>query len=274
MKKKIVLIYLLCLAFRLVDEFMIRTDQGIIGELFVHKLIGIAIIAFALYKLEMHFRNIGFRKDRLFSGLLKGLLTGGAAYAVAYGVDILVSMADGGANLGFYITSYNIAGNTVVQAGALFVAICVAGNIINVIMEEGLFRGLFITIGEKKCSFWNACLFSAFLFGLWHIFMPIRNILDGEQTPAGAIISALVLFIASSIFAIQLGMEFKMTGALWEGMVVHFINNASANLLHVVTPNGADGNQTLRIAIAQVCMLLIVTLRYLRWQKEQGKFTG
>jgi hypothetical protein len=48
-------------------------------------------------------------------------------------------------------------------------------------------------------------------------------------------------------------------GGLWAGMAVHFVNNASVNLLHVTTVSGADELQTLRIAIAQtlICMVAL-----------------
>lgn len=47
-KEKIVsivfIIYLLCFVFRLFEYFILRTDQTVVGEAVVHKLIGIAIL--------------------------------------------------------------------------------------------------------------------------------------------------------------------------------------------------------------------------------------
>ncbi|MDR1095751.1 MAG: hypothetical protein LBL31_05130, partial [Spirochaetaceae bacterium] len=42
--------FLVLYAFRLADSFLLRTDQGPLGELFTHKIIGIALlIAAALF---------------------------------------------------------------------------------------------------------------------------------------------------------------------------------------------------------------------------------
>ena len=40
--------YFLCYAFRIFEYFVLRTDQTLIGEAIVHKLIGIAVL-FLLY---------------------------------------------------------------------------------------------------------------------------------------------------------------------------------------------------------------------------------
>jgi hypothetical protein len=68
-------------------------------------------------------------------------------------------------------------------------------------------------------------------------------------------------------------MQFKQANSsLWDGMVVHFVNNASVNFFHVVYTNGmADGtesNPTMRIAIAQTLMFIIVAVRWYLWRKK------
>jgi hypothetical protein len=50
-------------------------------------------------------------------------------------------------------------------------------------------------------------------------------------------------------------------------MVVHFINNASVNLIHVVLADGTDSNPTMRIAIAQTIMFIVVAVRYFGWKR-------
>jgi len=62
---------------------------------------------------------------------------------------------------------------------------------------------------------------------------------------------------------IQYVMMFKLTGALWTPMAVHFVNNASANLLHVVTITGADELLVTRISVAQSLSFLIVLVLFL-----------
>jgi hypothetical protein len=66
-------------------------------------------------------------------------------------------------------------------------------------------------------------------------------------------------------------MQFKQANSsLWDGMVVHFINNASVNFFHIVYANGIESNPTMRIAIAQTIMFIIVVVRWIVWKKEKA----
>ncbi|MDR2883666.1 MAG: CPBP family intramembrane metalloprotease [Deferribacteraceae bacterium] len=256
--KRILSLFLVILILRIIDSFILRTDQGIIGELFVHKLAGVALLLIVA-------RDIFNAKHRL-HGVLSGLAIAGIAYLTAYTVEIAIAYMQGGKpSLQFYVTSYQIMGNTLLNSGVAFVIICIVGNIINVVMEDGIFRGLFIRLGERQWSFARANLFAALLFGIWHAIMPIRNYIDGDQSLTGATISALIILFSSFLFGVQLGWQYRISGSLWSGMTVHFINNTSANLLHVVV-NGMEGSPTMRIAIAQTIMFVLVVILYMRYR--------
>ncbi len=264
--------YLICFVLRNAESILIRTDQTVIGEAFIHKLLGIVLLAMALRLLQYRWADIGFCRSRLAGGLLKGALLGGGAFAVAYGVEMITQAVAGNApTLRFYATSYTVLGNISLQGGFLFILACIVGNIINVVMEEGVFRGFFVKLMENRYSFWKACLFSSALFGLWHIAQPLRNLIDGEQSLMSAATSALLLVITSTLFGIQLCMLMKLTGSLWAGMMVHFINNASVNLLHVVTTMGMDAFQTMRITVAQTLAFIVVLVMFLQ-RKKAGTF--
>jgi hypothetical protein len=76
-------------------------------------------------------------------------------------------------------------------------------------------------------------------------------------------------------FSIQLGMQFKQAhSSLWDGMVVHFINNASVNFFHVVLPTVTESIPTMRIAIAQTILFVIVSVRWFLWKKEGRERSG
>jgi hypothetical protein len=137
-------------------------------------------------------------------------------------------------------------------------------------MENSIFSGVMISVAEKRHSFFIANgFYSSFLFGLWHSIMPLRNFVDGYQSLTGAVLSALLLFGSSFLFSVQLGMQFRQANSsLWDGMVVHFINNASVNFFHVVYTNGTESNPTMRIAIAQALMFIIVAVRWYLWRKQ------
>ena len=72
--KFIWLFYFGCFVLRAVEYFIIRTDQSIIGEAFIHKLIGIGLLAAAIQYLGYRWRDIGFRAGDAPKGICKGLL--------------------------------------------------------------------------------------------------------------------------------------------------------------------------------------------------------
>lgn len=263
--------FLVLYAFRIFDSFVLRTDQGPIGELFTHKIIGIVLLIMAARFLRLNVADIGFKWKLLPRGILIGIVIGGSAYLAAYVIEIIIAAALGKSpSLRFYTTSYNITGNIALNGGLLFIAISIAGNIINVIMENAVFSGLMISAAEKRHSFFFANgFYSSFLFGLWHGVMPLRNYVDGNMSRNGAIAAALMLFLTSFIFSVQLGMQFKQaSSSLWDGMVVHFINNASVNLFHVVYANGVESLPAMRLTIAGTIMFIIVTVRWFVWKKR------
>ena len=265
----LIVFFLTCYALRITDSLLLRTDQGPIGELFTHKLLGIVLLATALFFLRMKWADIGFKFDQFPRGILTGLAIGGSAYITAFVAEIVVAAIQGKSpSLQFYVTNYDLLGNAVLGNSTLFVLICITGNIINVIMENGVFSGLMITVGKKRHSFFIANgFYSSFLFGLWHSVMPLRNFIDGNMPLSSALFAALMLFFSSFIFSIQTGMQYERAGSLWDGMVVHFMNNASANLFHVVFQDGTESTPIMRIAIAQIIMFIIVTVRWFIWKK-------
>jgi membrane protease YdiL (CAAX protease family) len=263
--------FALCFAARIIELFVIRTDLSVVGEAFIHKLFGIALLAAALFVLHLKWRDIGFRKDRLIRGVLMGALIGAGAFAIAYGVEMLVNRQNGGApTLEFYVTSYGLAGNSAMQGGFPFILICVAGNLTNVAMEDGVFRGLFMRVLGSRYSFIASMMISSAIFGIWHGLLPLRSFMDGGQSGAGAVMSAVLLIVTGFIFGVELCLLCKWEGALWAGMTVHFINNASVNLLHVTAVSGADELQTLRIAVAQTLICLMASAPVIRqWGKPE-----
>jgi membrane protease YdiL (CAAX protease family) len=255
----------------MMDSFLLRTDQGPIGELFTHKIIGIALLAAVVFSLRLKWSDIGFKWNLFPRGILIGIAIAAPAYITAYAVEIIIAALQGKSpSFQFYVSSYNITGNTALSGGILMILICIIGNIINVTMENSIFSGIMITVAEKRHSFFIANgFYSSFLFGLWHSVMPLRNFIDGDQSLAGAVLSMLLLFGSSFLFSVQLGMQFKQaSSSLWDGMVVHFINNTSVNLFHVVFADGTDSNPTMRLAIAQTIMLIIVSVRWHFWRKQ------
>ena len=134
-------IYAICLAFRCIEYFLIRTDQTFFGEAFIHKLLGIAVCFAALRVLHIKPREIGFHKRSAPKNMLYGAILGVSVYFVAYAVEtIILAAMRKSPQLQLYVTSYSVDGNIGNQTGFVFFVLCVVCNIINVIMEEIVFR--------------------------------------------------------------------------------------------------------------------------------------
>lgn len=258
-------IYLLCFAFRGLEYFVLRTDRTFFSEAFIHKLIGIAILFLAAKMYDMKPQNIGFEKSGVLYNLLRGLAFGLTVFAIAYAVEILILASQGRfETVKFYVSAYSADGNVGNQTGLIFFIICIIGNIINVIMEEGLFRGLFQQILERKYTFILSAVISSCLFGLWHIMAPLRSFCDGALSTGGLIANVLMLTVTSGFIGFKFSLLTKMTGSLYMGMADHFVNNTIVNVIHVMSDTGADELQTVRIAVAQSISFILVLTYYLQ----------
>ena len=150
------------------------------------------------------------------------------------------------------------------QTAFIFFAICIVGNIINVIMEEGVFRGLFQQILQKKYSFVLSAVVASCLFGLWHMIAPLRNYDDGTSSMGGLIFNAALLVVTSGLIGFKFALLTKMTNNLYMAMGDHFVNNTIVNILHVVSKTGADELQFVRITVAQTLSFIIVLVYHLK----------
>ena len=257
-------IYIICFVFRAVEYFFLRTDQTVLGEAFVHKLIGITILFAAARYYGFSNKEIGFSNNKIFKDTLKGLGFGLAVFTLAYSVEILILAIRGHfESMSFYVSAYSVDGNVGNQTAFIFFIMCFVGNIINVVMEEGVFRGLFQKILENKYSFFIAAVIASSLFGLWHIMSPLRSFSDGTMSSGGCAANSLMLIVTSALVGFKFAMMTKLTGNLYMAMGDHFVNNTIVNILHVISVGGADQLQVVRISIAQSVSFIIVLVWYL-----------
>ena len=261
----VVIIYVICFAFRAIEYFAIRTDQTFFGELFIHKLIGIAILIAATFLFRYKFDEIGFKTGKSLLDILKGLTFGIVVFIIAYGTEIIILAA--------YVTAYSVdAGTEVKRTGFLFFLICVIGNIINVLMEEGVFRGLFQKMLSDKYKFLIAGIIASVLFGFWHIMAPLRSLIDGNKSVGGFIGESAMLIGTSALVGFKFAMMGKITGNLYMGMGDHFVNNTIINILHVINKeNEADQLQVIRISIAQSVSFIAVLIWFIIDRKRKAK---
>ena len=263
-------IYFICYGFRVFEYFILRTDKTWVGEAVVHKLTGIVILFAAVGFLRETLADIGLARKGGLRNIGKGLFFGIGVFIIAYAVEIMMAIAGGTfVSLQVYVSTYAVDQNLGHRTEWLFFIICIVGNMVNVFMEEGIFRGLFQKILEKKYSFMCSALIASILFGLWHIVGPIRNYFDGVSGVEGMIANAIMLTVTSALVGFKFALLTKMTGSLYMAMGDHFVNNTIVNILHVVSETGIDEMMFVRITIAQSVSFLLVLICYIRREHKR-----
>ena len=256
------ILFLICLAVHTLEVLFIRTDETVLAECFINKVFGIGALFFVLNRLGMTWRDIGIKKDALAAGIAKGFVICAASYSVAFVAEfIALKMRGTPAHIEFFVTGFSLTGNTVKLTGIGFVLMCIFFNVINVWMEEGLFRGFYITYLSSEYSPKKALYLSALLFGLWHIVTPVRILIDGDMAAGEFIVMTVGYIILSMLMGIKWGLLYQNSGNIWIGMADHFFNNCIVtNLLHVVTENGIDEMQIIRVMIGELLSFAAVVL--------------
>lgn len=249
---------------RIIEYFLIKTDETIVAENFLHKAFGIVVLAIVLHSCGSTWKSIGFTKGKAVSDILKGFLLGGGCFLAAYSMEcLMLYQTDQNVSLAFYISGFTLNGETVRHDGFLFLLLCIVLNLINVWMEESVFRGLFMKILVPKLSFIRAVLLIAFLFRIWHLVMPLRDYVQGNLSLADSLIMGIGYIVLAGIMSIKWSLLYKMTGVLWMGLGDHLFNNVIVtNLLHVISNGEADSMQVIRIMIGQMLSFAIITIWY------------
>lgn len=266
------LIFALVLAVHIFEALVLRMDETIFAENFINKLFGILVIFVMLCVLKWKWAGIGFSKNNFWKSVAIGFALALASFFVGYMIEILILVAKGQRfSLGIFTTSFSLVGDVETNKGIGFILMCVFFNVINVIMEEGLFRGLFFKLTNIKYSEKTAIGVQSLLFGLWHIVTPLHNLIDGDINAVGFVLLSVGYVILAGLMGIKWSLLYKMTGNLYAGMADHFFNNCIAsNLLHIVTDTGIDELMIARIAIAQLLSFCVVVFVYFKQKKKIG----
>ena len=261
------IIFIICSVARVIEYFFMRTDETFLSENFLHKLFGILLLWGILSICKLRWKDIGFTSKGIMSGVGKGLLFGLVCSIFAYTVECLILLfLHGNVHLLFYACGFSLIDEKGSKAGILFILFSVLFNLINVWMEEGVFRGLFTKILEG-ISYRRSLLFIAFLFGIWHLVMPLRDFLQGESSLTNLIVMGIGYVILAGMMSIKWSLLYKMTGSLWLGLGDHLFNNLASNLIHVVSNSESDSLQVVRILLWQLLSFAIVLSIYKRRSK-------
>ncbi len=255
-----VAVFIICLIVHGLEVFFIRTDETVFAECFINKVFGIIVLFVLLHMFKMKWRDIGFVKEKLVKDCLKGFGICALFYSIGFLVEFIVMAMQGNpGHMEFFVTGFSLTGNVVKQTGIGFVLLCIGFNIINVWMEEGLFRGFYITYLKKAISPKKALMLAAALFGIWHLVTPLRSVADGEMTVGTFIVMSIGYIVLSALMGIKWGLLFEKSGTIWIGLADHFFNNCVVtNLLHVVSDTGVDEYQILRVLVGELTSFFAV----------------
>ena len=263
-----VLIVALCFGLRLVDVFLIRSDEWF-GEQVVTKVLGLAIvIAYAIWS-GRGLNRIGFRRTSSISVIWIGFGLTAAVMASTFLVQFLFLSAQGaGPIFSLEIKGFTLTGQTSAQSGLLTPSSLLAFNLVNAMMEESLFRGLLLSslIGIMPRTRANAV--QALVFGIWHIVWPLRWVYDGEMTLGTAMLLGVGYILVATMMGFVWGCFFLWFRSLWVSILAHAFHNTALNIFHITTAAGVSGVAFFTTLEAFVFVALLPIIHWLskRWR--------
>ncbi|MFR6310932.1 CPBP family intramembrane glutamic endopeptidase [Anaerofustis stercorihominis] len=258
--KTILLLFFICSAVEYIEFLFIRTDMTFIADNIITKIFIVFILFISLKSFQLKFSDIGFKFKGILKGIIYGISLGIITFTISYFIEILILTVNGHSpSIKFFITNFALTGaSNSLNASLTAVMICIVVNILNAAAEEGLFRGLFLNLGQKKYSFKTANYIQALLFGIWHFVMVAVSLYDKTMNLQTAVVMGIGYIVLAGILGIEWGLCVSMTGTLWINMSEHFFNNFISNTIHVVSSTGIDELQIIRIVMSNILSLVIV----------------
>jgi membrane protease YdiL (CAAX protease family) len=234
---------------RLLDIFVFRLDERW-GEIILSKtLLCLLVLAFLLAT-GAGFSAIGLKREGAVSSALLGLLVTALALACGYVAELVVLHGRG---LQGRLELAAMDPKTGLSGAATFAAFLLAGNIINSLAEEGLFRGLLPLLFATRMGPLTALALSAVLFGAWHLPWAAKALLEGGETNVPLVLVSN--FVPQVLLGLVWGYLYVRTGNLWACLVSHTLVNSAVNFLHVRAGGMLDEALPTRMGVFTAVML-------------------
>ncbi|MFX0043369.1 MAG: CPBP family intramembrane glutamic endopeptidase [Candidatus Hodarchaeota archaeon] len=268
----LIIIAFLCLVLRIIDTFVLPVAV-LVGELIISKALGFILIVIYLWSINQRLNAIGIYKRNAGKAVVIGCSVVAIMLVMYYSVILIVTSSSGvEGSLKFVPTDPKTG-----KEGDFYFALwLIFGNIVNVFMEEGLFRGLMTRKFLDRMSFWKTNFLQAFLFGIWHITWPIKDFLDGDLSFGGLIMQSIMATFSALLVGLIWGYMYFKTASLFASLLCHYFFNSTLNLIAFVSTSGqeniVDNAVTLAGAIALLVGLLSIYLIKLlaeRWNLPQ-----
>jgi uncharacterized protein len=80
----ILIVYVICFLFRIIEYLLIRTDQTFFAEASIHKIAGIIVLAVTAEYYTIALKNAGFAVEKMWRHILYGFLLGIPTFIPAY----------------------------------------------------------------------------------------------------------------------------------------------------------------------------------------------
>jgi membrane protease YdiL (CAAX protease family) len=241
---------LVALALRVFDIFVLRLDERL-GEILLSKTLGFGLVLAYLWWAGQPAASIGFHSRRLGAALALGAGLTAAAFVVAGLAQVLALEPGAGLVIRAVDPKTGLAG------GSAFAALLVFGNVVNSLMEEGLFRGIMLTHFLQRWRLGAANLLQAVLFAAWHLVWPLKAYLAGDASAGGAVAQGSSLLLGTFVAALVYGYLFWRTGSLWAPWIAHFLNNTILNLVQVQSASGELQPALLMSVVVVVALALL-----------------
>ena len=255
----------LALLLRLSDIFILKIDEHF-GEIILSKTLGFFLILLFMFLVKERLSTIGLHKNYYGVCVCLGFLLNLILYLISYGLEYFILLIQ---DQSPRMTFTAIDPKQGIQGGLIFGLWLIFGNIINALMEEGLFRGVFLPVLKARFRFWKANLFQSLLFGAWHLVWPLKYYLSGEQSLFGAFMYAIVLLLGTVTFGFIWGYMFEKTSSLWTSIAAHFAANTIQNVLHIQSDSGVDTMISLRGTFAS--LLGLASIFFIKWIVKKYK---
>lgn len=232
--------------FRLTDIFILKLDERW-GEILLSKALGFALVAAVVFLGRRTWKDIGIHTKNI--GIVVattcGLTT--LAFLLGYSLEIVLSLRMGHQTRFFFAA---IDPKALVNGGFVFGSWLIFGNIVNVFMEEGLFRGVLSGLFRRRMGLWKTNFFQAILFAAWHLPWALKLYVSGRiQSPGEICLAVVSNFLPMLLMGLVWGYMYLKSGNLYFSIVDHFLTNSLLNLFHIQSGGELDNMIAIRMTV-------------------------